>query len=73
MENAMTLYILETREPGAKGMYVKYPQPKGLLEQLFLFDHLSIFVSFCISLESKKAIRLCSLQLYASLYVVRST
>lgn len=42
------------------------------LEQLFLFAHLSIFVSFCISPESKKAIRLCSLQLYVSLYVVHS-
>lgn len=36
------------------------------------FDHLSIFVSFFISLESKKAIRPCSLQLYVSLYVIRS-
>lgn len=72
MENAITFYILEPHALGAKGIYVKYCQQKGPLEQLFLFDHLSIFVPFCISLESKKAIRLCSLQLYVSLYVVHS-
>lgn len=71
MENAITFYILEPRFPGAKE-YMLNTATEGLLEQLFLFDHLSIFVSFCISLESKKAIRLCSLQLYVSLYVVRS-